>query len=67
MKREYNENGNCIYIEWKSGYWVKYEYDSDNNKCIYIKWSDGDIQYPNGKEYYLNYKRKQKIKRLLNE
>ena len=37
-----DKNGNQIYFECSSGYWSKYEYDSQGN-LIYFENSDGGI------------------------
>ena len=31
----YNNQGNEIYREYSTGYWVKYEYDTDGNEIYY--------------------------------
>ncbi len=36
----YNQNGNEIYFETSTGYWVKREYDNNGNE-IYFETSDG--------------------------
>ena len=37
-----DKNGNLIYYEDSTGFWVKYEYDSKGNE-IYYEDSDGTI------------------------
>jgi hypothetical protein len=37
-----DKNGNCIYIEYSDGYWVKSEFDSQGNQ-IYFENSVGHI------------------------
>lgn len=37
-----DDNGNVIYHENSTGYWFKYEYDSNNNQ-IYFENNHGDI------------------------
>jgi glucan-binding YG repeat protein len=42
VKREYDDNGNRIYLENSDGYWVKQEFD-DNGNRIYFENSTGYI------------------------
>ena len=66
-KYKHDERGNCIYTEdLVCDRWVKYKHDQ-NNKCIYIEWSNGEINYPYGKQYYKQYIRREKLKRILNK
>jgi hypothetical protein len=44
LKREYDDNGNLIYLEYSTGYWVKHEYDSKGNR-IYYENSTGEQIY----------------------
>jgi hypothetical protein len=44
LKREYDDNGNLIYLENSDGYWVKHEYDSNGNR-IYYENSTGEQIY----------------------
>ena len=44
LKREYDDNGNLIYLEYSTGYWVKHEYDSNGNR-IYYENSTGEQIY----------------------
>lgn len=37
-----DKNGNLIYLEFSTGYWIKREYDSQGNE-IYYEGSDGTI------------------------
>jgi hypothetical protein len=54
----YDDNGNEIYCEYSSGYWVKQEFD-DNGNYIYFENSDGywykkDYDSNNNVIYYEN-------------
>ena len=44
MKKEYDDNGNCIYTEYSDGYWYKRDFDSNGN-LIYYENSDGTQIY----------------------
>ena len=54
----YDDNGNEIYCEYSSGYWVKQEFD-DNGNCIYHEnsdkyWYKKDYDSNNNQIYFEN-------------
>ena len=54
----YDDNGNEIYCEYSSGYWVKQEFD-DNGNCIYHEnldkyWYKQEFDTNNNQIYYEN-------------
>lgn len=52
----YDSNGNLIYDEYSTGYWVKYEYDDNGNKIYYENsngyWSKKEYDTNNNEIYY---------------
>ena len=54
--RVYNKNGNGIYYEDSSGYWVKYEYDKNGNEIYYENsngyWAKSEYDKNGNKIYY---------------
>ena len=46
MKKEFDSNGNVIYFEDSTGFWVKKEFDS-KGKEIYYENSDRGVVYDN--------------------
>jgi len=43
VKKEFDSNGNVIYFEDSTGFWVKKEFDSNGNQ-IYYENSDGRVE-----------------------
>ena len=58
------ENNNIIFLEWNDGGWIKKIYNQ-YHQCIHIEHNNGDIEYPEGIESYKQYKRRNKLKRVL--
>lgn len=58
VKREYDIPGNCIYCEYKDGFWYKCEYDEDGNEIYYENstgfWEKYEYDANGNQTYYEN-------------